>query len=71
MRRTIADPYSAEYRYKLQVAKARKLLSHVSEFLGIHEKEAAEDPTNWGYVGDMGHVGEMLEDVVTFLADED
>jgi hypothetical protein len=35
------------------------------------KKDYEKDPGNWGFVGSLGHVNDLLEDVVEFLGQHD
>jgi len=53
--------------YADRVKEARLLLRRIDKGIGQHEREQKREPKNWGYVGDMGHVVEELNDVARFL----
>jgi hypothetical protein len=42
-------------------------LRDLEERLKKHDKEFREEPDNWGYVGDLGHVDELLGEINSFL----
>lgn len=58
---------SAEQRYHHNLVKAQKSLNNIDKLVRKHISEQARKPNDWGYVGDMAHVAELLEDIETFL----
>ena len=43
------------------------LLDLIDQELAVHEKRAAADPGSWNRTGDLGHVRELLMQVLVFL----
>lgn len=54
-----------EYDQKRQ--EIDRKMSRLEKELGKHEKEQLKEPTNWGYIGDLGHVSELLDDILSFI----
>lgn len=53
--------------YTLKIKDAENLLTRIQIRLHKHAKKQAQDPTNWGHNGDLGHVIEDLQKVAEFL----
>jgi hypothetical protein len=51
----------AEAQFKLDIVKSR---------LDIFKKKYQGDLRNWGYVGSMGHVIELLDEMLEFLGED-
>jgi hypothetical protein len=58
---------SAVTEYKAKSQKVRGLLSDLDKALTKHDKRQATNPTDWGYVGDLGNVIEKLAEALRFL----
>ena len=43
------------------------LLRQIEAQVGDHALQHADDPGNWGFIGDLGHVEEKLKEVRGFL----
>lgn len=54
------DPQAA---YRERQEKIAGLMDAIREKLDRH----AEGKINWGHVGDLGHVKELLAEIITFL----
>lgn len=44
--------------------KAKSHINDIKSLLGEHSKQFSKDPGNWGYVGDLGHVETLLDDMM-------
>jgi hypothetical protein len=53
--------------YKAKSREVRKLLSDLDKAMTKHDKRQATDPMDWGFVGNLGHVVEELEEVSRFM----
>ena len=58
---------SAAERYADHRDDIGALLDLISEELRVHAERAAEDPKNWGYVGELGRVRESLKGLLESL----
>ncbi len=58
---------TAAERYADQRKDIAVLMDCIQMELDEHAKRAAEKPTDWGYVGDMGRVRESMRDVLQTL----
>lgn len=63
--KTAAKDANVEFQSKLKVTQ--KLIDELKKALVLEARRQATDPRNWGYVGDLGHVNEELEEVIKFL----
>ena len=45
----------------------RRLVSELEQAVAMHAKKQKAAPDNWGHAGDMAHVAEQLQEVLTFL----
>lgn len=62
----------AEAAYVKAYEQARELLACIGELLSdMPAPGDDEHPIDWSYVGSMGHVNEMLSQVVAFLEGSD
>jgi hypothetical protein len=57
--------------YQGQLQTVNRQLQSIAKRVKAHAQEQKDTPMNWGWVGDMAHVAEMLEDVDRFLRDAD
>ena len=58
---------TVETRYDIRLGEVRGLLAHIAKAVDAHEARQANDPTNWGGVGDISHVAEELAGIWGFL----
>ena len=58
---------TAAERYADQRRDIAVLMDCIQMELNEHAKRAAEKPTDWGFVGDMGRVREAMRDVLQTL----
>jgi len=42
-------------------------IASLNKFLKTHAKKFTQEPSNWGFVGDLGHVKELLKEITDFL----
>lgn len=59
-----AENISANAAYKAARTKVGGLLDEVTAKLAQHAAQQIQDPKNWGYVGDMNHYAELLEELL-------
>lgn len=57
--------FGADVRYKSLYTEINQLMAQLIDKLLIHTKCQAKDNKNWGFVGDLGHLKSLLEEVVT------
>ena len=57
----------SQIRYNENREEVEKLLLILEEKLKKHHSDFQENPKNWGYVGDLGYVKEILKEVTTFI----
>lgn len=57
-----ADAASA---YKEKVSIIEKSIKLLQQKVKAHAKKQKNEPKNWGYVGDMGHWIEKLDDIIS------
>ena len=62
---------TASQEYKERVKEIRKVLVSIEHALKGHEARQKEEPADWGYVGDVGHVLGELKDVSNSLGGGD
>lgn len=62
---------SAPVAYALRAAHVKHLLGEIAAGLELHQAHQSEKPRDWGYVGDLGHVSELLDQVVLSLPGTD
>lgn len=63
--KTSARDANAEFQVKMKVAQ--KLVDDLKKALVYEARRQTQDPRNWGYVGDLGHVIEELGGIIKFL----
>jgi len=54
-------------RYNELMIKLEKDLILLNDKLKKHQSDFNKNPTNWGYVGDLGFVSERIDEVHKFL----
>jgi hypothetical protein len=54
----------ANSSYQSAHTLAMQLTNEIAGFLARHSNAQSKDPTNWGYVGDMNHYIELLEEIL-------
>jgi len=59
---------SADTQYQYKFRGVEKRLSDVGKLLKKHESDQAEHNTDWGYVGDLGHIDDLLVDIIRFMS---
>lgn len=55
--------------YAERQAECQDLLKRIAMRLSEHQKRQAQEPRDWGYAGDLGHVSEQLAHVLASLGD--
>jgi len=55
--------------YAERHAECHDLLNRIASRLEQHHKAQAQEPVNWGYPGDLGHVTQELAYVLASLGD--
>ena len=58
---------SADQEYQRRSKDVAKMLAQIKKEVAKHNKKQKQDPQNWGFVGDMGHVYSELVDIHSFL----
>ena len=66
--RTQTKPTAAEC-YAARLAECQDLLQRIAARLQDHQQRQAQEPTHWGYTGDLGRVSEELAYVLASLGD--
>lgn len=67
LRDKVAAP-QAKDRYEDNTRAIKALLREITAGLVAHEREfKTSGSTNWGFVGDVGHIHELLKEVRDFL----
>ena len=59
--------YESLGSYHEKAIEVNRLMIEINSGLRNHKKKFMSDSMNYGYVGDLGHIQEMLEDVASFL----
>jgi len=60
---------SAAACYAARYAECQDLLERIEKQLEQHQQKQAEQPSHWGYAGDLGHVAQELAYVLASLGD--
>ncbi len=68
-RTTKTTKQTAAACYAERHAECADLLKHIAHRLDEHRKHQAQEPANWGYAGDLGHVSQELAYVLAALGD--
>ena len=55
--------------YAERHAECKDLLKRIAGRLELHQQDQAQEPTNWGYPGDLGHITQELAYVLASLGD--
>lgn len=63
--------YEASERYVKLQEQAQKLLQQVGSSLQQHAVKQQGTPRNWGWPGDLTHVVQKLDELVSFLSSND
>jgi hypothetical protein len=58
---------SAKEPYQTRFTEIETLLENLQKNLKIHAEEFEADPGNWGFIGDLGHIQEMLNSLGDFV----
>jgi hypothetical protein len=61
--------HTAATCYAARRAECQDLLTRIASRLEQHQQGQAQEPTNWGYAGDLGRVTEELAYVLASLGD--
>ena len=54
--------------YKASLADAKKKVSTIESILNSHASKQADKPQDWGFVGDMDHINEILKELIDFFS---
>jgi hypothetical protein len=68
-RTTKTTKQTAAACYAERHTECQDLLKRIASRLELHKKEQAQEPANWGYPGDLGHITEELAYVLASLGD--
>ena len=60
---------TAAAAYSQKTVNAQDLLKRIATRLADHQTRQAAEPSDWGYVGDIGHINEELAQVLASLGD--
>lgn len=65
----VAEKFADDYEgmYKEKQRQIDDLLKQLERGLKKHDKKFQKGMKNYGYIGDLGHVVEQLQEVVDFL----
>lgn len=66
-----AKSLTAAERYRDRVADVGLLMGMLKEEVAQHAANAAVEGTDWGHIGDLGKVRELLIEAVSFLAQQE
>lgn len=55
---------TADSCYRAKAAELQKKLEILNAKLAQHAKQQALEPSNWGYVGDLGHYTELINQIL-------
>ena len=58
---------SAREAYRRRKRDIAAALTGIQSLVDQHSRMAAQEPGNWGFVGELGHVRSRLEEVNRFL----
>ena len=58
---------SATSDYNTKLTEVRKMMSYIDRTLKEHAKNQKEDPNNYGYVGDLGHILKALGEAIQII----
>lgn len=53
--------------YKKRQSEINNQIKLLQLALDAHAKKFEKNETNWGYVGDLGHIKDSISDLTTFL----
>jgi len=62
---------TAKSEYARIKTESKTLLKLIGEELKDHNREAKEDGPHWGHVGDLGHIKELMIELLTFARNAD
>jgi hypothetical protein len=54
-------------KYKQNISEIEEKIQLLQERLIKHSNQFENNPTNWGFVGDVSYVNEKLEEIVSFF----
>jgi DNA repair exonuclease SbcCD ATPase subunit len=60
--------YTAEEAYQRHLKEVQTKLQQISQEIQAHSQRQTSGTTNWGYVGDVSRVNELLGDIIEFLS---
>ena len=61
------DRRDAAKFYAQHSAELHHLLKEIDKYLAVHDRDAAKDPKNWGYVGDLETAIERAKGVLHWV----
>lgn len=67
----IKENYIVQRKFEEEFDKVLDNIENIREYLSEIRKDYEKEPGNWGFVGSLGHVNELLEQVVEFLGNAD
>lgn len=59
-----ARPENASAAYNESLSRVNKLIAELQHHVANHSAKQGNSPSNWGYVGDMNHYAELLEELL-------
>jgi hypothetical protein len=71
MKKTTKDTRTAAQAYDENWMAIWSNLNSLRRGLDAHHAEALADPKNWGRVGDLAHVNELLAEAARFINGEE
>jgi len=58
---------TAEEAYRKRHTAVLQLLGQLGDLVVVHHRRQLQEPLDWGYVGDLAHVEERLQEIVDCL----
>jgi len=53
---------------QIRTKKAKEMMAKIETLLDAHTERSVENPSSWGYAGDMELVNRELADIANFLS---
>jgi len=61
---------NANTEYKWNFNNIKRLEKEINNLLEEHKQKQEKDPKNWGFVGDLNNISEILNQIIQFMRGE-
>jgi len=61
--------YTANEKYTIRKRSLQEQISKLNKIVKLHSIQQKKNNTNWGYVGDLAHIQEQLDNIFEMFSE--